>query len=99
MIKPSILACAAALTFPGLLHLAAAEAAESPAPAVGLAYRSAWSGYRAWQEPEAPSWRAVNERVAAVGGWRAYLKQVREAQAAPPATAPAAPTGAPAKPQ
>lgn len=85
----------------GALGLAAAAPGAAQAPPAALPQPQAFEGYRAWagSEPAALDWRAVNERVAAVGGWRAYLKQVREAQAAPPATAPAAPTGAPAKPR
>jgi hypothetical protein len=51
--------------------------AVAPAPAP-LAYRSAFARYRAWSQPESPTWRAVNDRVREVGGWREYLRQVQE---------------------
>lgn len=31
--------------------------------------------YARWQETPVADWRAANERVQAVGGWRAYLEE------------------------
>ena len=43
------------------------------APA-SLQYRSAFEGYRAYQEPTARSWREVNEEAALLGGHAGQLK-------------------------
>ena len=45
----------------------------SVAPA-RLQYRSAFEGYRAYQEPTARSWREVNEEAASLGGHAGHLK-------------------------
>jgi hypothetical protein len=45
----------------------------SVAPA-RLQYRSAFEGYRAYQEPTPRSWREVNEEVAALAGHAGHLK-------------------------
>ncbi len=64
---------------------ASAAPPNAPAPTVSttpeLGYTSAWQGYRAWSDATPPGWRTSNETVARVGGWRAYLRQVREAAA------------------
>jgi hypothetical protein len=52
-----------------------------------LAHRSILAGRAAPDTPELGDWRAANERVRAVGGWKAYLKQAQAPDAAPP-TAP-----------
>ena len=50
----------------------------APAPA----YDSAFQGYRPFEAAEVQDWRQSNETVRAIGGWRAYA---REIQGAPPA--------------
>lgn len=50
-------------------------------------HRSAFVGYRALGAAEPADWRTANDRVARIGGWRAYT---REAHAPVPAPAPAA---------
>ena len=89
-----------------------AFAQQAPLPAgtsaavvpAGLQYRSAFEGYRAYQEPTARSWREVNEEAASLGGHAGQLKpagtstapQVTKPEAtgatggAPPAGPPAA---------
>ncbi len=52
-----------------------------------LVYRSALQSYRPWREQGPGDWRALNDEVARIGGWRAYL---REAQQAPAETGPEA---------
>lgn len=72
--------CAAMAAPPGV---PAATLAAAPEPR----YVSAWQGYRGWSDAANPGWRASNDTVARVGGWRAYLRQVREATAPPTETA------------
>lgn len=42
-----------------------------------LIHRSTLAGRPVPDTPEVADWRATNERVRAVGGWKAYLKQVQ----------------------
>ena len=39
-----------------------------------LEYRSAFDGYRAYQDPTARSWREVNEEAASLGGTQGIIK-------------------------
>lgn len=61
-------------------------------------YPSALSGYRAFQEEKISSWKASNDTVARIGGWRAYAREAGEAEPAPRdpgRDTPAAPAGHP----
>ena len=83
------------------------SASVAPAP---LQYRSAFEGYRAYQEPTARSWREVNEEAASLGGHVGHLKPADTSTAprltkpeatgaaggAPPAAAPASAATKPA---
>ena len=51
------------------------------------AYQSVFEGYQAMSEPKLTPWRAANDTVRDVGGWRAYAKEAAAANAA--ATTPA----------
>lgn len=69
-------------------------------------YRSAFEGYRAFQDAEVAPWRESNDTVGRIGGWRAYAKEAQGSAAPTPAPAPAsaappatAPAPVPAKPQ
>ncbi|MEY2875709.1 MAG: hypothetical protein RLZZ373_3080 [Pseudomonadota bacterium] len=48
-----------------------------------LVHRSTLVGRTAPGTPEVADWRTTNERVRAVGGWKAYLKQVQAPDPAP----------------
>jgi hypothetical protein len=50
-------------------------------------YQSVFNGYQAISEPKLTPWRAANDTVRDVGGWRAYAKEAAAANAA--ATTPA----------
>ena len=69
-------------------RLLAAGAAISAAAALAqelptrLAYRSAFEGYRSFQEPEARSWRDANEETRALGGHMGHVKAAQPAPAA-----------------
>jgi hypothetical protein len=72
------------------LALAASSAAATPpdpadpqASVRPLVHRSTLAGRAAPDHPELADWRAVNERVRAVGGWKAYLKQAQMPDPAP----------------
>lgn len=102
-LAPSLAAplCAAAL----LLWLSAAPAAEPPAsrnPADASAsvpparHVSALSGYRRHADEAVASWRAANENVNRIGGWRTYAREAAAAASAPSAAPAAAPAVRPA---
>lgn len=43
-----------------------------------LSYRSALSGYEAYKEQSVQPWRAANDKVGEIGGWRTYAKEMRQ---------------------
>lgn len=70
------------------------------APQGPLAYRSPFEGYRPHRDITPGPWRAMNDEVARIGGWKAYAREAHEAattkapsegRAAPAAPATAAP--------
>jgi hypothetical protein len=64
-----------------------------PAAAVPrLEYRSALRGYRPLADTPPGDWRALNDQVHRVGGWRTYLRQAHAPE--PAASTPAAPPAA-----
>ena len=74
---------------PAATALAAAAQNVPPAPADPLPYRSAFEGYRRFEDPPPVHWKQANDTVRERGGWRAYA---RESAAAPAEAAkPAAP--------
>lgn len=79
----------------------AADPTQAQADVPALAYRSALNTFRPWGEQAPGDWRALNDEVTRIGGWRSYLREVNQAPAAPapskastPALAP--PAAAPA---
>lgn len=48
----------------------------APAP---LAYRSPFEGYRPHRDIAPGPWRAMNDEVARIGGWKAYAREAHEA--------------------
>lgn len=43
-----------------------------------LSYRSALSGYEAYKEQSVQPWKAANDKVGEIGGWRTYAKEMRQ---------------------
>ena len=61
--------------------------------------RSAFDGYRAYNDEELSNWKAANENVARIGGWREYARQAQSEESPPPrAAAPEAKPSAKAAP-
>ena len=52
-------------------------------------YHSVFEGYQAMSEPKPTPWRAANDTVREVGGWRAYAKEAAAANATAAAATPA----------
>ncbi|MBX3635843.1 MAG: hypothetical protein KF683_10730 [Rubrivivax sp.] len=71
----------------------AADALDPAAAVPRLEYRSALRGYRPLADTPPGDWRALNEQVHRVGGWRTYLRQAHAPEPAAPeaATKPAVP--------
>jgi hypothetical protein len=67
-------------------------------PAQEPVYQSVFEGYQAMNELQLTPWRAANDTVREVGGWRTYAKEAAAANAAATTPAPqpsTSPTGAP----
>lgn len=84
-----------------LLWLAPAARAQSAAPAARdpavPGYRSALADYRTYRADEPMlGWREANDRVARLGGWRRYAREIgTDAPAAAPSPAASTPAGKP----
>ena len=70
--------------------LAATCFAQTPAPSNGAAkpgatpVRSAFEGYQAYNDEALSNWKAANENVARIGGWREYARQAQGEDGTPP---------------
>lgn len=73
-------------------------AATAPAFAPGD-YRSALEGYQPYTETKMVPWKAANDTVGQIGGWRVYAKEVAEGQGQSGQGAPAAGVPKPAASQ
>lgn len=71
--------------------IAAQDPAQRQAEAPQPVYRSAFGLYRPWQEQALGDWRALNDRVGRIGGWRTYLREAHAPEPASPATMTAPP--------
>jgi hypothetical protein len=55
---------------------APARSASGAAPAAqATAYKSAFVGYRRFDDPKVLPWREVNDKVGRIGGWRTYARE------------------------
>lgn len=53
------------------------------APASTLIYRSAFEDYKPYTDDKMTSWKAANDDVARIGGWREYAKQAQQPENTP----------------
>jgi hypothetical protein len=60
--------------------------AQSP-PRV-LKHKSTFDNYRPYSDEKAANWKAANDEVGRIGGWRAYLKEAQEPPQAVPQQSP-----------
>lgn len=57
-----------------------------------------FKNYQGWRDEPVADWRALNERVGEIGGWRTYLREAQTAGRPSPApAAPVAPSAAPGR--
>ena len=81
----------------GAAFLALAAAAQPQPQAQPPAYSSAFEGYQPYTEQPVAPWRAANDNVGRIGGWRAYAREAQQGAApAAPAAAASSPRPAPA---
>lgn len=58
-----------------LLAVPAAQAADAPPPETGRQPAAPFDRYQGWRDTPPADWRAANDRVGEVGGWRTYLRE------------------------
>lgn len=77
------------LALPALGQAPAGTAPRNPAdPGAAtppVAYMSPFAGYRPFAHEGPAPWRGVNDEVGRIGGWKAYAREVFEAQKSAPA--------------
>lgn len=84
-------AIAAALLGPQTSAAAPKDPTQAQTPVPPLAYTSALARYKRLSDPPPPNWRAANDEVERIGGWRAYLREAQrpdDAASAPPPKVP-----------
>jgi len=54
-----------------------------PPGATPVPYKSAFEGYRAYSDDNMTHWKAANDEVARIGGWREYAKQAQNLELKP----------------
>ena len=57
------------------------------AAAAPTSYKSAFEGYQAYSDDPMVNWKAANDDMARIGGWREYAKQAQQPQNTPAAKA------------
>ncbi len=63
----------------------AAFAQSGPAPGTRtLSFKSTLSQYKPYTDEKTADWKAANDEVGKIGGWRTYLKQANEPDKAEP---------------
>lgn len=67
---------------------------DAKAEVAPVTYTSPLSRYRPAGDVKVGSWRAANDTVTRIGGWRAYTREAHQPEAVP-AVRPAAPASAP----
>jgi len=67
-----------ALALPAVLSNYAISQTVSPAATPApTPYRSTFEGYQAYSDDKLTNWKAANDEVARIGGWREYAKQAQ----------------------
>ncbi len=68
--------------------LAGYATAQTAPPAIApvatpVAYKSAFEGYQAYSDDKMTNWKAANDEVSRIGGWREYAKQAQQPENTP----------------
>lgn len=65
-------------------HVSAQTAPPAMPPAAPpVPYKSAFGGYLAYSDDNMTNWKAANDEVARIGGWREYAKQAQNLELKP----------------
>ena len=75
-------ACVAALH---AVAFAAADPADPKAPVPRATYQSPFKNYSSLGDAKPAGWKAANDAVEQIGGWRAYAEEAHQESAAPSA--------------
>ena len=62
----------------------AVVAGAQTAAAEAIGYRSSFEGYQRFTQEQVGSWKAANDNVGRIGGWREYAKESRSPADSPP---------------
>jgi hypothetical protein len=54
-----------------------------PKAPISLGFKSTFDQYKSYGEEKPGGWRAANDEVGRIGGWRAYLKEANEPDSRP----------------
>ena len=54
-----------------------------PPAATPVPYKSAFEGYQAYSDDKMTNWKAANDEVARIGGWREYARQAQNLELKP----------------
>jgi hypothetical protein len=69
-------------------HASAQTAPPAVPPAISPAvtpapFKSAFEGYQSYSDDKMTNWKAANDEVARIGGWREYAKQAQNLELKP----------------
>ena len=98
LVRVLVLLTGISLTGFSTAALAAPDSASADLPGIAPVYRSAFDGYRSWQDRPVQPWTASNEATARAGGWRAYAREAARDAARESTVAPAAASSPQVKP-
>ena len=73
-----------------------ADPQDAKASVPRIVYRSSLADYRVLSDEKLTSWKATNDNVGRIGGWRAYAKEAQQPESAGNSTPPGADKPAPA---
>jgi hypothetical protein len=62
----------------GLCALLTCSPSLAQTPPRVLKHKSTFDNYRPYSDEKAANWKAANDEVGRIGGWRAYLKEAQE---------------------
>ena len=65
----------------------APAASNTPAAVPPAPFKSAFEGYQPYSDDKMTGWKAANDEVARIGGWREYAKQAQQADNPSPTNA------------
>lgn len=77
-----LIAFSSAVLFADHINAQTAPPAMPPA-ATPVPYKSAFEGYQTYSDDKMTNWKAANNEVARIGGWREYARQAQQPENTP----------------